>query len=139
MWVVGAAGGESRRVASGDAPDWSPEGRWLAVLRQGRLVRVQADGGASAPLSTGAHQPSDPRVSRDGRSIYYGVLNGPSEQHGLWKLSLADGAISRLANLEGQRGRLGHNFAADMRYLYFTWLEDEGDIWVMDVAGTDSR
>jgi hypothetical protein len=25
------------------------------------------------------------------------------------------------------------------RYLYFTWREDEGDIWVMDVATVDRR
>ena len=42
--------------------------------------------------------------------------------------------------LDGQRGYLGSNFAADARYLYFTWSEDEGDIWVKDVAPTgDSR
>jgi hypothetical protein len=31
----------------------------------------------------------------------------------------------------GQRPSIG--FAADAHYLYFTWSEDDGDIWVMDV------
>jgi hypothetical protein len=35
--------------------------------------------------------------------------------------------------LEGQRGSLGNIFAANARYLYLTWNEDDGDIWVMDV------
>jgi hypothetical protein len=79
-------------------------------------------------------------VSRDGRSIYYNVISGPREHLGLWKLSLADRAISRLTALEGQHGYLGTYFAADARYLYFTWSEDEDDIWVMDVAPPgDSR
>ena len=51
-------------------------------------------------------------------SIYYSVIGGPPEHHDLWRLSLADGAISRLTKLEGQRGRLGYYFAADARYLY---------------------
>jgi Tol biopolymer transport system component len=75
-----------------------------------------------------------PRVSRDGRSIYYSVISGPPEDHDLWSVSLADGTVSRLTKLEGRRGRLGYYFAADDRNLYFTWYEDEGDIWVMDVA-----
>ena len=79
-------------------------------------------------------------MSRDGQSIYYSVSRGPREHHDLWRLSLADGKISRLTKLEGQRGRLGYFFAADARYLYITWHEDDGDIWVMDVATTgDSR
>jgi hypothetical protein len=51
-----------------------------------------------------------------------------------WKLSLGSGQISRLTRLEGRRGNIGYDFATDDRYLYFTWREDEGDIWVMDVA-----
>jgi Tol biopolymer transport system component len=139
-WVVAAAGGEPRRMTTGSVEDWSPDGRWLAVTRQGRLFRVQADSGEPVQLSTGAHLPSSSRVSRDGRSIYYNVISGPREHLGLWKLSLADRAISRLTALEGQHGYLGTYFAADARYLYFTWSEDEGDIWVMDVAPPgDSR
>ena len=88
------------------------------------------------PLSNGAHQPSHVRLSPDGRFIYYSVISGPGEQHGLWRLSLADGAISRLTKLEGQRGSIGYIFAANARYLYLTWYEDDGDIWVMDVATT---
>ena len=118
VWVVAAAGGKPRRVASGFAPDWSPDGTWMAVLSQDRLVRVPADGGAPVPLPTGAHKPSYSRVSRDGQSIYYSVISGPPEQRGLWKLSLADGTISRLTKLEHQRGRLGDYFAADAQYLY---------------------
>lgn len=139
-WMVPVAGGEPRRLTDGSAVGWSPDGTWLTVRRQGQLFRVQADTGASVPLATGVHQPNTPLVSRDGRFLFYSVINGPRDQHDLWKMSLADGAMSRLTKLEGQRGRLGYFFTADARYLYLTWYEDDSDIWVMDVAPPgDSR
>ncbi len=34
-----------------------------------------------------------------------------------------------------RRGHIGTEaFATDGRYLYFTWEDDLGDIWVMDVT-----
>jgi hypothetical protein len=47
---------------------------------------------------------------------------------------LGDDKVSRLTKLEGRRGNIGDRFATDGRYLYFTWQEDDGDIWVMDVV-----
>ena len=77
------------------------------------------------------------RFSRDGRSVYY-YVDQPREKNDFWRLSLDNGKVSRLTQLEGRRGNLGNHFATDDRYLYFTWREDDGDIWVMDVA-TDAR
>lgn len=78
-------------------------------------------------------------MSHDGQSIYYSVITGPQEHQHHWSLSLSDGTIAQLTRLEGQRGRLGTGFVADAHYLYFTWYEDEGDIWVMDVDTPGSR
>jgi hypothetical protein len=52
---------------------------------------------------------------------------------------LVDGTISRLTSLKGQRGSIGGGLAADERHLYFTWREDVGDIWVMDVMRPPDR
>ena len=42
-------------------------------------------------------------------------------------------------SLDSRSSRAGEEtsvsvFTTDGRYLYFTWREDDGDIWVMDVA-----
>ena len=115
--------------------------RAMADLRAGKASCFASRGtaGNRCRCPPVAHQPNTARVSHDGRSIYYSVVSGPPEHHDLWRLSLADGAISRLTRLEGQRGRLGYYFAADARYLYFIWCEDDGDIWVMDAVTTASR
>jgi Tol biopolymer transport system component len=39
----------------------------------------------------------------------------------------------QLTDLIGRRGRLASLVASDGEYLYFTWREDHGDLWVMDV------
>jgi Tol biopolymer transport system component len=139
VWIVAAGGGEARRLTQGAAPDWSPDGEWLVVVREGRLFRVPRDGGEPVQLSDGRHQAQTPRVSRDGRSVFYSVVVGPREQQDLWRLSLADGAISRLTQLEGRRGRIGYYYVADASNLYFTWSEHDGDIWVADLVADDNR
>jgi Tol biopolymer transport system component len=137
-WVVDANGGAARFLTAGYPGEWAPDGHGFVVVRQERLYRVANDGGDAVLLSPAGEQPRSLRFSRDGRSIYYCVFTGPAEKHGFWKLSLDNGKVSRLTQLEGRRGNLGDQFATDGRYLYFTWREDDGDIWVIDVAA-DAR
>jgi tricorn protease-like protein len=75
-----------------------------------------------------------PSVSPDSRWIFYNVVSGPRANHDLWARSVGDGTVRRLTSLGDRRGRLGGGFAVDGRYLCFTWLEDVGDLWVMEVA-----
>jgi Tol biopolymer transport system component len=137
LWIVEAKGGEPRYVATvaGDYAEWSPDGHWLVFQRENRLFRVAREGGEPVLL---LDEPAyTPRFSPDGQSIYYTVITGPRENHDLWKLSVETGKVSRLTKLAGRRGYLGYSFATDGRYLYFTWSEDVGDIWVMDVVTDD--
>jgi len=39
-----------------------------------------------------------------------------------------------LTDLVGRPGQLGSHLATDGDYLYFTWQEALGDIWVRDVV-----
>jgi Tol biopolymer transport system component len=138
VWVVSAEGGEPHRLtaSSGSSVGWAPDGAWFIVAREGRLFRVAADGRDEAEFSTGGREPRTPRVSPDGRHVYFSVIDGPPADQGIWRLTLADGSTSPVTRLEGRRGRLGYYFAATGEHLYLTWVEDEGDIWVMDVAST---
>jgi Tol biopolymer transport system component/predicted Ser/Thr protein kinase len=132
-WIVDAKGGEPRLLtAVGSNFEWSPDGRWLVVERQNRLYRIAREGGE--PVLLPGELAFTPRFSPDGQSIYYTVVTGPRENYDLWKVSLETGVVSRLTKLSGRRGFLGYSFATDDRYLYFTWREDVGDIWVMDVV-----
>ena len=52
----------------------------------------------------------------------------------------ADGSERTIADFSGKRGALSTKaLATDDQYLYFGWIEDLGDIWVMDVVTDESE
>ncbi len=58
----------------------------------------------------------------------------------LWAIYLEDRVERVVADLSGKRGILGgFALATDGQYLYFTWEETHGDIWVMDVVTDESE
>lgn len=136
-WVVAAAGGDARMLAQGFSPDpaWSPEG-WVLLAKQGKLYKVAKEGGTPSelPFAPLHRLFQTPRFSGDGKSLFYSVVSGPRADQNVWRLSLENGDVTQITRLEGRRGSLSYYFAVDRRYLYFTWREDEGDIWVMDVV-----
>ena len=58
----------------------------------------------------------------------------------IWVLTPADGAERPITDFAERRGNLSARaFATDGDYVYFTWEEDLGDIWVMDVVTDESE
>ena len=73
-----------------------------------------------------------PVWTRDGSKVFF---LGTDERAGnLWSISMIDGDERPATNLAGRRGTLGGAVpATDGHSLYFTWRDDVGDIWVMDI------
>jgi Tol biopolymer transport system component len=134
--ITDASGGQHRPLegTGGAVVEWAPDGQSLVFHRGGRLHRISRNGGQPMPLPPTPHPPSTFRFMPDGRSIIYSVIFGPREHLELWMLSLENGALTQLTRLEGRRGNLNENFTTDGRSIYFTWREDDGDIWVMDTT-----
>lgn len=144
-FVVPASGGEARQItteASTDYyPQWSPDGKWIFFAslrgqRPYRLWKMPASGGASELAMKGpAHYF---RWSKNGRYIYFfGIERGDND---LWRLTLDDGSERRMTRFSQRPGSPGVNaLAVDERYLYFTWRNDIGDLWVMGVATDDEE
>jgi TolB protein len=55
-----------------EAPNWTPDGRWIVVNAGGLLYRIPASGGEPEQIATGwlADHNNDHLVSRDGTTIY---------------------------------------------------------------------
>jgi Tol biopolymer transport system component/tRNA A-37 threonylcarbamoyl transferase component Bud32 len=135
IWIVAAAGGEPRQLTDDPALDqaatWWPDGRSL-VFESWRgysptLWRMPTDGGEAQPLTTKTGRASV--WSPDRKTMYFLSFGGV-----IWARSMETGVESRAAEFEGRQGALEPSaIDTDGTYLYFTWREDEGDIWVMDV------
>ena len=76
------------------------------------------------------------RWSTDGRRFFFRGRGDKSKD--FWSLDLDDSTERRRTALEGRRGRL-NGLASDGVHLYFSWAEDFGDIWVMDVVTARSH
>ena len=138
IWVVPFEGGEPRQVTSDPGreryPRWSPDGKSLVISSRRHLWRVPTAGGELEMLSEGPG--SFYRWSSDGTVLYF---RGAREREGnLWALYPQDGSERQVTDFSGRRGALGPEvLATDGSFLYFSWEQDTGDIWVMDVVTED--
>ena len=140
IYRVAREGGEALRLTSHPAHDnfatWSPDGRWITFGSErdgeGRVWRVPAEGGTPEPI--GDAGVDFHAWSPDGTRLY-GL--GVAELAGdIWVNTLAGRGNRRATDLTVRRGAPGSEaLTTDGEYLYFTWEEDLGDIWVMDVEG----
>ena len=150
IWIVSVEGGEPRQLTTDPAIDqfttWSPDGKWL-VFQSWRLRpegttfslwRVPAAGGEPELLTRRERARPiafAPRWSPDGRRLFFHC-----SVNELCELSPKDGEEQLVVDLAGRRGMLDRfSLAADGEFLYFSWEEDEGDLWVMDVVMDESE
>ncbi len=135
-WVVSAAGGEPQQITKNLADqhvlDWSPDGKSLLLISQDRLFRIPPAGGEPEQLGLRSAGHFTGRFSPDGRLVYF--LRKGASSLDLWALSVEDLRDYQVADLSGRLGALGWGVATDNEYLYFTWAEETGDLWVMDVV-----
>lgn len=142
-WIVDADGSrEPERAAAIFHLDevmrnwtWTPDGDGILFTKKNSFFVVSRDGGEPKLVFEGGElELGTPRFSPDGETLYFAVQTGLLENRDLWKISVKDGTLSRATKLEGRRGSFGYQYDTDGRYLYLTWAEDTGDIWVMDVV-----
>ena len=134
LWIKSAAGNERKQLTDREGydglPDWSPDGQWVAFVSDNWVWRVAPAGGEPERLS--GREGILPQWDPNGKTLYF---VGELWRNEYWGLSLEDRTERLVADLSGKPGRPGGMaFATDGEYLYFTWEETLGDIWVMDVV-----
>lgn len=92
-----------RAEGSAMAPQWSPDGRWIAFgagsfflerVNPGRVMVVRPDGRDARPLTTGSGNAGFPSWSPDGQQVVYRVWSNAAE--GLRIMNVADGVVRTL-------------------------------------------
>jgi Tol biopolymer transport system component/predicted Ser/Thr protein kinase len=139
IWVIPAEGGEARQLTvnpgNDDFPRWSPDGKWLLFRSdqtgESHLWRVPASGGSPSILNRRGAMSG--RWSPDGKKIYF--ISSGREARNIWEFSIEDGRERRVMDLSGRRGNLGEiPLAIDGRQIFFSWEENIGDLWVVDIS-----
>jgi dipeptidyl aminopeptidase/acylaminoacyl peptidase len=64
VWAARTAGGPAWRVAEGSAPELSPDGRWILLVRQGQIYRARV---AQGPITQAADTAGEPFIVAWGR------------------------------------------------------------------------
>jgi dipeptidyl aminopeptidase/acylaminoacyl peptidase len=81
------------------APALSGDGRRVAYALEGRIYVVPAQGGEPRQVTTGASSASEPRWSRDGKSLYF--LSDRTGTSQLWRLPLDSfGEAAQITHLD---------------------------------------
>lgn len=133
VWVMRPDGSEQRRIGAGLLTSWTSDGDGLVLPHADRSLWIHPiDGSTSQPL---ADDLANPLVvwSRDGKTMFY---SGTNERAGnIWSRSTIDDTVRQVTDLVGRSGNLNPpSRTTDGDYLYFSWGETLGDIWVMDVV-----
>ena len=143
LWVIPAEGGEAREITTGTGvvyrPLWWPDGEWLSFIAKRDDISWNiwrtflADGKRELVNQQGIHgrDLGVLRWSPDRTKIYFMLVL--ESRTNLWSLSAEDGSVDQLTDFKGRSGRMTRDLATDGKYFYFSWEEETGDIWVMDV------
>ena len=95
LWTVDAAGGEPKRLDSGEStglyqPAWSPSGAriafWSTAGGQRDLETMRTDGSGRAKLTDDADVDWAPQWSADGKLVYFASDRGGTM--GLWRIAV---------------------------------------------------
>lgn len=118
-----------------EAPNWSPDGKWLVYNSKGQLYRIPADG-SGKPTLIDTHKVqsnNDHVISPDGKTIYF---SGGGHIHAV---PFEGGKPRRVSNEQTGKERLVywlHGISPDGKTLAFCgFLGDKVDIWLIPAAG----
>lgn len=140
VWITSIDGGPPRPLTKTSYIigwlDWSPDGSWISYMeyRYGsgpRLMKVAVPKGKPRQIG---NVPIWKHVWASETEVYFISITKP-EAGNVWALSVDAGETRPLTDLSGKQGTLGGEaLDTDGKYVYFTWEEDLGDLWLMDVV-----
>ena len=131
LFTVDATTGEATLVAESsellfEAPNWTPDGRYLVVNGDGRLFRVPVEGGEFEEIDLGGVRElnNDHVLSPDGATVYVSSDDGH-----LYAVPFAGGSARRVSNDRGPNFRYYlHGISPDGGQLAYIGLEVKGDV-----------
>jgi Tol biopolymer transport system component len=105
VYVVGADGTARRKIAAGDVPAWSSDGRYLAYSSAGRVDMIRADGSGRRlvpGVPSGDHLAWAPVGGHRLVSVLRRAIRNAGR--GWWVVDLASGRVRRLGDVNNVFG-----------------------------------
>ncbi|MEV6283291.1 biopolymer transporter Tol [Kribbella sp. NPDC051770] len=140
VYVVDVRTGVSRLVFSSrdvlvEAPNWSPDGKWLVVNGDGKLFRLSVEGGEleEIPLGGVPEINNDHVIGPDGETVYVSAEDGHL-------YGVTDGAARRVSNERGVGFRYYlHGVSPDGSTLAYIGMDAERrtNVWTIPSSGGD--
>ena len=140
LWSVSIDGGEPKQLVPDFGVDRfaraSPDGKWLAFTsyRDGVLTlwRLPMDDLSAQPVALVVGDPFYLVWAKDSGSLFYTLRRQLPD---IYQVSVEGGEPRAVTDLSTRLGQVGRPaLATDGDNLYFTWDQDLGDIWTMDVT-----
>jgi serine/threonine protein kinase len=148
IWLIDVQNGELSQLTNltdgACQPDWSPDGSQIVFTSPCRSKRSRYPGsslyvvdvasGTLTPLPASLEGDFDPAWSPDGRWIAYtSILNGQMQ---LMKIRVNDLLVVRLS--DGKYDDTDPAWSPNGRRLAFVRIRSVGQIWLMDIDGSDA-
>jgi Tol biopolymer transport system component len=127
---VVAGAGQGDQGTGNSRPFVSPDGRWIASFRQGKLRKVPVEGGP--PIDLAVSDWAGGSWGSNGKLIY-----GRSYNTGLWMVSASGGDERMLTRTDSTKGELGHwwpQILPDGDHVIFTAYRTPIDRATIDVV-----
>jgi serine/threonine protein kinase len=142
LYVVANDGGELAGETplrltfdSGYMPSWSPDGRLVAYASESGLSVIPSGGGTPRRL---AGPGSFPTWSKDSRTIYFMDQRRDEDKYGLWSVSLSGGDAKRIVRFDDPvKEPYASWWVTDGERFYFSLIEFESDVWVMELEDSE--
>jgi Tol biopolymer transport system component len=119
IWIRDLASTKSRRLVDADTdsnPFWSPDGRWIGFFANGKLNKIEADGGPVIPICD-ATDGRGGTWNESGTIVFQRTWN-----EGLMKVPAGGGTPQPLTTLDKDRFHIAHrwpHFLPDGRQFLF--------------------
>jgi TolB protein len=140
VYVVDVRSGVSRLVFSSteilvEAPNWSPDGKWLVLNGDGRLFRLPVVGGELEEIDLGGVPPinNDHVVGPDGETVYVSAEDGHL-------YAVTAGVARRVSNERGEGFQYYlHGVSPDGAQLAYIGMDSRRNtnVWTIPAAGGD--
>jgi len=131
-WVMGADGSDPKRVCDGDQAEWSPDGKRIALRRDGRIVTRDLAGGTETTIT-----PKDwttcggPAWSPDGKTVAFARLR--DRANAIHTVPAAGGEPTLVYD---KKGACEPHFSPDGTRIVY---ETETHVWTIAPDGTKNR